>query len=186
MFPRLLKVGKTLKAGKADAFLVVNSEKSSQPGTEYLSGFTGSSSILLITAKKKVLITDSRYTEQAREQGKGFEIIILKPDESLSAVLKCFAEKLCLKKILIDGNITSYSSVENIKKAIPEIKIISKNGILQELRVVKDKHEITSLKKAAEIASLAFIKFLPEVKADVSEKMLAPAHRTKNFKKENW
>ncbi|MDO8745958.1 MAG: aminopeptidase P family N-terminal domain-containing protein, partial [Candidatus Brocadiaceae bacterium] len=173
MPPRLQKIKKLLKTEKADAFLVVNSEGNGQPGTQYLSGFSGSSSVLLISTKKKILISDSRYTAQAREETKGFEVIILKPSESLNEILKRLGAKLGLKKIVIDGTVTSHSSVENIKKAIPKIKVISKNHILQELRIVKDKKEIALLKKAAKIASRAFLRFLPEVKAGVSEKTLA-------------
>jgi Xaa-Pro aminopeptidase len=110
---------------------------------------------------------------QAREEVKGFEIIILKPNENLKDVLTRLTKKLNLKKIVIDGTMTYYSAVENIKKAVPKIKIVSKNGLLQELRIVKDKKEIALLKKAAQIACRAFLKFLPEIKPGVSEKTLA-------------
>ncbi|MBI2476374.1 MAG: aminopeptidase P family protein [Candidatus Taylorbacteria bacterium] len=173
MKSRWLKVKKLLKAEKCDALLVINAENNGQPGTRYLSGFSGSSSVLLITKEKKILVTDSRYTVQVRQEAKGFEVTILKPRETFRVILKHLAAKLHLKKILIDGGITSYASVESLKKAVPKMKVTSKNGLLQELRIVKDKQEIALLKKAAAIASRAFLKFLPSVKAGVLEKSLA-------------
>ncbi len=173
MKSRWLKVGKILKRGKADALLVINSEESGQPATKYLSGFSGSSSVLLITKKKAFLITDSRYTGRAEEEAREFEVIILKPKETFSSVLKKLAGKYRLKKILIDGDETYFSSIEAIKKAVPEIEIVSKNRTLQELRTVKDKQEIALLKKAADTACKAFLKLLPEIKTGVSEKFLA-------------
>jgi len=46
---RFQKVKKLLQQEKADALLVVNHESGGQPATNWLSGFTGTSSVLLIT-----------------------------------------------------------------------------------------------------------------------------------------
>lgn len=178
MLPRIQKVIKLLKSEKCDAVLVVNSEGGGQPGTQYISGFSGSSSIILITKSKRILITDNRYTEQARTEAKGFEVIILKFNQTVSEILKNLCRKFKLNKILIDGTKTYYTSVENIKKSIPDIEIISKNHTLQEIRIIKDAKEIALLKKSAEMASKAFLKFLPEIKVGVSEKFLAKKMNT--------
>ena len=41
----------------------------------YLSGFTGATGYLYISPKRRVLLTDSRYTVQAREESQGFEVL---------------------------------------------------------------------------------------------------------------
>ena len=46
-----------------DAYLVL-----ARPNVRYLSGFTGEDTTLLVTANRTVLVTDSRYTEQAAEE----------------------------------------------------------------------------------------------------------------------
>ena len=51
MKTRWLKVRQALKREKADALLVWNHEGSGQPATEWLSRFTGTSSVLLISRK---------------------------------------------------------------------------------------------------------------------------------------
>ena len=213
MKTRWLKVRQALKREKADALLVWNHEGSGQPATEWLSRFTGTSSVLLISRKTTtpnpflqklytfrirrrtlkvlrsstyslltlekrggiscLLITDSRYTSQAKREAKGFEVIILKQHESAISVLKRLVIKLGLRRILIDGAVSSYSAIEDIKKEVPTVKIISKKHLLQELRIVKDKEEIAILRKAAGIASRAFLRLLPEVKAGVTERSLA-------------
>ena len=48
---------------------------SSYPNIFYYSGFTSEDAYLLISHSGKYIITDSRYTIQAREQAKGFEVI---------------------------------------------------------------------------------------------------------------
>ena len=51
---------------------------SSYPNIFYYSGFTSEDAYLLISHSGKYIITDSRYTIQAREQAKGFEVILQK------------------------------------------------------------------------------------------------------------
>ena len=53
-----------------DAMLI-----SAPENRRYLSGFTGSAGYLLLSKGESVLITDSRYTEQATAQAPGFRVI---------------------------------------------------------------------------------------------------------------
>src|SRR5690349_4938124 len=46
------------------------------PNVRYLCGFTGSSAALIVTASKSVLVTDGRYTEQARSEVQGARVVI--------------------------------------------------------------------------------------------------------------
>ena len=69
---------------------------SSYPNIFYYSGFTSEDAYLLISHSGKYIITDSRYTIQAREQAKGFEVIdIAKGFEKIFS--SCSEERLlCL------------------------------------------------------------------------------------------
>ena len=44
----------------------------------YLCGFTGSAGVLLVTPREKILLTDGRYTEQAKHEVKGAKVKIVK------------------------------------------------------------------------------------------------------------
>ena len=62
-------------AGRAERLLTALDERgldqmivSDRSNIRWLSGFTGSAGVLLISARGHVLITDGRYTNQAREQ----------------------------------------------------------------------------------------------------------------------
>ena len=48
----------------------------------YYSGFTGSNGILIISVHGSVLITDSRYTEQAKSECAGIKIVQQKRGQS--------------------------------------------------------------------------------------------------------
>ena len=57
---RLSRLRQLMAVRKTEALLV------SQPeNRRYLSGFDGTAGLLLITAEAAVLVTDSRYTQQA-------------------------------------------------------------------------------------------------------------------------
>lgn len=72
MIERVNKLQAQLEANEIDALLVTKREN-----IRYLSGFTGSSGVIVITAKSASFITDFRYTEQANDQVKGYDIIEL-------------------------------------------------------------------------------------------------------------
>jgi len=152
--------------------LLINHENSGQPGTRYLSGFSGSHSYLIITKQDQFIITDGRYFSQVKKEARDFELIKLSTEQPFE-ILKNLCEKLKVKKILIDSNHTFHSSTEKLKMHIENLNLVHLPGLLQEIRMVKEPGEIILLKRAAHIASKAFIKLLPLIKAGVGERFLA-------------
>ena len=63
MTSRITKLRSELKARSLDAVLVTH-----LPHVRYLSGFSGSAGVLLVTAKKAFFFTDFRYQEQIAEE----------------------------------------------------------------------------------------------------------------------
>ncbi|KKU68178.1 MAG: Aminopeptidase YpdF (MP-, MA-, MS-, AP-,NP-specific) [Parcubacteria group bacterium GW2011_GWA2_47_16] len=168
----LTKIRKLLTKKNADVFWLPNHEKSGQPDTHYLSGFTGSDSHLLITKNRSYLLTDGRYLVAAKKEALGFKILDVathRPSELLKKILPRTGKKI----ILIDGSVTHFSSVEKLKEKISGVGIINADGMLKELRRVKTPEELVTLKKAAQISCKAFEKLLPFVKEGVTEKWLA-------------
>ncbi len=164
---------RVLRREHADALLVWNSEGSGQPATEWLSGFTGTSSVLLISRGGRVLITDGRYTEQAKRQAKGFTVSIMTGQKTLMGLLSRFAHDLKLNTVLIDGTKTYFSAIEAIRKKMPKLGVVSKDRVLQELRMVKEKPELVLLKEAAAVAVRAFMRLTPLIKAGMTERAIA-------------
>ena len=66
---RLKNLKGLLKKGPAGSLLVTN-----ESNVTYLSGFTGNDSLLLITPDSQFFLTDSRYTQEAKETVKGFTV----------------------------------------------------------------------------------------------------------------
>lgn len=155
----------------ADAFLLFNHEYSGQPGTKYISGFSGSESVLILSKKGNFIFTDGRYFSQVREECPDFKLM---PRERFSFAIEFekINKELGLKKVLVDTARTKYSSVLKFNEAFKEVSIIGSESILQKLRVVKDDTEISKIEKANEIAKKSFKEFLPEIKEGITEKEL--------------
>ena len=67
---RVSKLQAAIKAKKMDAMLVT-----SQYNLRYVSNFTGTTGLAVITQEEAFFVTDFRYTQQAASQAQGFQII---------------------------------------------------------------------------------------------------------------
>ena len=70
MSDRLDRLTARFPERELDALLI-----SAPENRRYLSGFTGSAGYIFITPERAVLVTDSRYTEQATNQAPDFQVI---------------------------------------------------------------------------------------------------------------
>ena len=138
----------------------------------YLTGFTGDSSILYADERIAVLITDGRYTEQARVQVKYCRVLEYKANHN-NSIWEALAELIGThQKIGFDGDVFSYEEAVRLKSLLPEnAEMVSVN--LRGLRLVKDERELESLWQAFKIADGAFERLLKEIKSGMTEKELA-------------
>lgn len=132
-----------------DAFLVTAPQD-----VGYLSGFTGEDSYLLLSRRWCVLITDGRYTEQARIDCKDIEI-----HTRTGPITKAITETLRgrnVRRVVIQGEHVTLAMHERLTGAVGRKKLIPLSSITASLRVVKDSNEIRSIRKAIRIAEAAF------------------------------
>ena len=127
----------------------------------YLTGFTGDSSLLYFDRQHGVLITDGRYTEQAKNELKHFEVLEYQPTDANS--IWAAAAKLARNSQVVgfDGAYYSYNDYMTLHILLGETYMQSID--FSNIRMVKDKKELDYLLKAASIADEAFIKILDDV-----------------------
>lgn len=166
MYASLLKikaVQRIIKLKKADC-LLVNALKN----IRYLTGFTGSSALVLITRDKGIFLTDFRYKEQAEKELKGWEIIVEKGKRI--PTLRRVAEKLGLRSLGFETSI-SYEFYGLLEK-LP-LSLVPCKKVVENLRKIKDDEEIKHIKKAVVRAEKAFLSVRPRIKPGVSERGIA-------------
>jgi len=128
----------------------------------YYSGFTSEDAELIITPSRRILITDSRYTVQAKQQAKGFEIA----DEN--DVIE-FDEK----DIIVEENSMTVGNFTRLKQKYPDKNFVCGSECIDAARRVKSKDEIECIRKAENIGDKAFSHILNFIKTGMSEKEAA-------------
>jgi Xaa-Pro aminopeptidase len=132
----------------------------------YISNFTGSAGVVLISADKAMFITDFRYTEQASKQCEGFEII--KFSGSIPEEVAQQAKNLGIQKLGFEEDFLTYSSFKLYEKEI-EAELVPISGVIEKLRLIKTDAEIKILKVAADIADAAFKHILDFIRPGKTE-----------------
>ncbi|MBB6454236.1 Xaa-Pro aminopeptidase [Salirhabdus euzebyi] len=158
---KLAKLRNSLNEEKLDG-LILTSDKNRR----YMTNFTGTAGVVLVTQENALFITDFRYTEQATEQAKGYDII-----EHKAPIVKEVAEqvdKLGLKRVGFEKDHMTFSTYEAYKNEV-KAELVPVSGIVEKLRLIKTEEEINIIKEACEIADAAFDHILGFIKPGVKE-----------------
>ncbi len=152
-----------------EGFVAHNLENSDRASIRYLTGFTGEGA-LVVAAEETVLLTDSRYTEQAKRETEGVRI-----EETRNWLAKGLAEaldSLGLRRVAFASNRVSHRWVEMIRDA-SGAELVSRVDPVALLRREKDRSEIEHLKTAAKIADEALTRLVDEIRVGMTEAEIA-------------
>lgn len=142
---------KSLRQWDARAVLVTN-----PTNVTYLTGFTGDDSYLLVSEELDLLLSDPRYEEQIGEECPGLKTFIRKPGELLPNVTVRELNKLQIKQLGIEAATLHVSLFDHWQDALNVGPLIKGTGWVEALRVIKDKDEIHSIRRAVEVAQRVF------------------------------
>jgi len=136
----------------------------------YLSGFSGSSACILITAGKKFFLTDSRYATQAREEVKGYRIkIYTKALEAITGAL--VSEKAAA--VAFESDFVTHDAFLRLRKNLPGLRLKPMPGVAGRARVSKDPFEIERIRESVRILEAGFETASAVIRAGVTEKKAA-------------
>lgn len=137
----------------------------------YLSGFTGSSAYLLVTARKNILLTDFRYVEQAIKEAPEFEVVMYRLP--LTDTLRELIEKEKITRIGLEKETVTLGVYEEFTANIPGVSFIPAADPVQHLRRVKLPEELDKIRKAAEITDKGFLHILDFIRVGMTEREVA-------------
>ena len=118
----------------------------------YLTGFSGTSSQLLVTAQRTILVTDFRYAAQApMEVGQAAEVRVAKANlwDGLRQALAIHR----VTKLGVDRARTTLADLDQLKSA--GVELVPVGGLVEQLRVTKDENELAAIGQAAQLATEA-------------------------------
>ncbi|MDR4509873.1 MAG: Xaa-Pro peptidase family protein [Candidatus Brocadiaceae bacterium] len=155
-----------LKKDKVGGLLITN-----EINIRYVTGFTGSESIVLITPRNDYLFTDFRYVEQAR-QDVSWVKVIEKKVSLISAICKKL-KQLNIKKLYIESLHLSLSRYNEIRKHTRGIQLLPTQGIVESYRKRKTQDEIRKIQISIDIAEKAFSLLRKKIRPGMTEKNVA-------------
>jgi Xaa-Pro aminopeptidase len=157
-----------LPESRVDGILI-----SSIANIRYLTGFSGSSAILIVTPQDATLITDFRYKTQVTEEV-GDSVSVLIDSESLWLSLwKHLGRSAGLKVIGFESAHLPHRDFERLLEAGARWQWRPLEDMVESLRQRKDKQEVELITRAAAVATTALQKTLPHISAGMSEYTIA-------------
>ncbi len=143
----------------------------SRTNIRYFSNFTSDEAVLIITSDRRFLLTDFRYTIQAKElSAPDFEIVETSraiATEEIAAALDVVGVKKCAFE---DGYLTVRAF--NNYKGLP-VELVPMTPVIDRIRLVKNGYEVECLQKAQSIADAAFAELVTKIHAGMTEKEVA-------------
>ena len=138
----------------------------------YLTGFTGSDSIVILTRHQQVLLTDFRYVEQGQKECPDWEVVE-HPDVPWTEWMAKFLTKHRLKRLAFEADYMSWHQYRRLSEAAPKAQLEPTVGLVEELRVTKAAWEVDGIRRALRAAESAFDQLRSRIVPGVSEKELA-------------
>ncbi len=156
---RVDRVRRVLADAGCDSLLVTK-----LVNVRYLTGFTGSAGLLLVLADDLLLITDGRYEEQATEQ-----LAHAGVDATLRIVLSAVGQYELVAaatrgaRLGVEAHAVSWALHRSmVDTYLPDVgALVSTEGLVEGLRIVKDAGEVARIEAAATVASAALAAVSP-------------------------
>ena len=162
---KIQKVRHFLKDKGLDALIVTK-----EVNVSYITGIPISDSCLLLTRKRQAILTDFRYSiEAGRLKGFDFEKI----ETSFVNTLRQLAKRRKLKRIGFEAGGLTYAAFARLKRELKGVTLVGTEGVIEKIRMVKEKEELRLLEEAIKITKSAFSYVKRVLKPGVSEIGLA-------------
>jgi Xaa-Pro aminopeptidase len=159
---------KLVRAAGADALLVTNFTN-----VTYLTGFTGDDSYLLVGAKETILISDPRYTTQLEEECPDIAIDIRPPGKGMLDSVAEAVRTTKVTKLAIEADAMGVGLFGQLEAKLAKTKLVPAAALVEQLRVIKDKHEIDEICLAARYAEKGFAILRATLRPERTEKEVA-------------
>ncbi len=165
MRERVEAIQQKLKETGADAFICY-----SYPNYRYLSGFSGSLAVLIISREHSAILTDFRYRTQVHQEVSDFDFVEIKGpvEDAVAAQVKEHG----IAKLAFESAHLTYRNYAQLK-SLDSIEMVPTNNWVEDLRAIKNEVEIGLIEKAALVADAAMEQTFREITPGMTEKQVA-------------
>ncbi len=172
---RLARLRERFAGAGVDAYFAVRPEH-----MRYLTGFglangeekvAGHSGQFLVGADEVVVLTDSRYTIQARREAPDARIDDTGYD--LAARWPALVASLGARRVAVDAAAVSHALWTRLAEAAPDVELVPAEGWIETDRATKEPAELERISAAAAVADRALAALLPSIRPGATEGSLA-------------
>jgi len=154
----------------ADAFLVFDLDRILPGGIDsvslfYLTGYTGEGA-LLCCGDKSVLLTDSRYLEQAQRETP--ELSLRHAEADYLTEIAAAVQDLGIRRMAFASWRMSHFVVNKLEE-VCDVELVETDDPIRWLRAVKDAHEIDCIHRASRLSEEALTELLDEIDVGMDE-----------------
>ncbi|WAA11432.1 M24 family metallopeptidase [Fervidibacillus halotolerans] len=132
----------------------------------YMTNFTGSAGVVLITEEEAYIITDFRYVQQAKKQAVGYEIV--QHRGSIAEEVERICKEKNISKVGFEEQHLTVATFKGYEKQM-SASLIPVSNVVEKIRLIKSEDEIKILKVAADIADAAFKHILEFIRPGKTE-----------------
>lgn len=143
------------------------------PNVRYVSGFTGSNGMALLTPDGVTLFTDPRYTIRGAEECRGRAKLVVAKGPLIKAAAQAIHRRH-LKRIGFEKAHLTYESWQTLKELLPLGAGLKPAGpLIEERRMIKTAEEVERIRRSVRTNSAAFDAAVKKIKPGMSESQLA-------------
>ncbi|MBN1138160.1 MAG: aminopeptidase P family protein [Anaerolineae bacterium] len=163
---RLTKLRQILAEREVDALLV------SQPeNRRYLTGFTGSAGLLLVTASRAVLATDFRYYEQVGREAPGWELARI--TDNFQKLLPGLLADAGVRRLGFESQHVTVDQLATWTQATDGVDWAPLKDTVESVRMVKDEAEIEAIRRSVALTDEALAHALEVIRPGMTELQVA-------------
>ena len=168
LMSNLERLKNRIAAEELDAVLLLDSYN-----RHFATGFHSSSGAVIVTADDAWFITDSRYIEAAQEAAAGrYNVCLHNGDHPMNSMIKSILAEQGVSRLGGEACRLSYEEYTAYEELLG-IKMIGCQGMIDELRAVKNEEELAFMRKAQEITDDVFAYILTFIKPGMTERRVA-------------
>lgn len=139
----------------------------SNTNRRYLTGFTGTAGIAVISEKEARFITDFRYVEQAGNQIEGFEIV--QHTKPIHEEVAKQVQEMGISRLGFEKDQLTYGQYDVFKSVLENKEFTPVSGLVEKIRLIKNPAELKVIQDAIDIADDAFTHIQKYLRAGVKE-----------------
>ncbi len=150
---RLEKLRSEMAAQGLDGLLITD-----PLNRRYLTGFTGSAGLVLVTAGRAMLAVDFRYYEQAAREAPAWEQV--RVERRYYETLSEMVADAGIKRLGFEADHVTVAQLEELNERLAEVELCPTKKLVLSMRAIKDEGEVAAIRAAVACADEAFAHLL--------------------------